>query len=165
MGNLLTLKRLKELLSYNPETGDFHWLVPRGRAKKGDLAGCTHGYGHRQITIDRKQYRAHRLAWFYIHGKWPEEEIDHIEHDQSDNAINLLRDVPHKENQKNRKLNSNNTSGVAGVCFRPLKNKWKAYISVNRKVKNLGEFTSFKEAVEARKEAEVRYGYHENHGK
>lgn len=165
MGNLLTSERLKELLSYNSETGDFHWLVQRGRAKKGDLAGCTNVYGYRQITIDQKQYRAHRLAWLYTHGEWPEGEIDHIEHDQLDNGINLLRDVPHRENQKNRKKNSNNTSGVVGVCFRPLKNKWKAQIGVDRKVKNLGEFTSFKEAVEARKEADVEYGYHKNHGK
>ena len=161
----LTQARLKELLHYNAKTGIFTWVADRHSGRVGKVAGCINkadGYLH--LTIDRKVYKAHRLAWFYVHGEWPE-EIDHIKHDKVDNRIKKMRSVSHSENQKNRLMGSNNKSGFNGVSKRKRGNVWTAYIQVDGVKINLGEHATFSRAVGARKAANKKYGFHENHGR
>lgn len=100
----MTQEELHQLLDYNPETGKFFWKVNmRGKVKIGTKAGCVckiHGY--ELINIKNKQYRAHRLAWLYVHGKWPNPEIDHINRVKTDNRIANLREADRSMNNLNR---------------------------------------------------------------
>ena len=163
----LTQARLKEVLDYNPETGVFRWriTVNRNKAHAGTVAGWIRSNGYLMISIDKKEYRAHRLAWLYIYGKWPENQIDHENQIRSCNAIKNLRDVTNAINCKNQRITKRNTSGITGVCWDKSRNKWLASIVVNYKQINLGRFEKIKDATRARKAAERKYGFHPNHGK
>ena len=79
---MLTAKRLRKWLKYDPATGVFRWRANRhGRVEIGDVAGCiVQPKGHRVIGIDDGRYRANRLAWLYMTGKWPKLEINYINH-------------------------------------------------------------------------------------
>lgn len=167
---MLTFERLRELLDYNPETGSFVWRVSRpGRhAKKGQIAGrvrsSSGGKKYRQIHMGSKCYLEHRLAYFWMTGTWPEQEIDHIDGNGENNKWVNIRSVTKSENRKNRRKYSRNTSGVTGVTFHRLTNKWQASIKVDGRSVYLGLFSSYDDAVKCRKQAEVKYGFHPNHG-
>ncbi len=159
---MITQKQIRELFEYSPETGLFIRLKSRGNSKKGTIAGTINRTGYIHIKIDGKKYMAHRLAWLYEYGNFPEKHIDHI---KTDNRICNLREVSQSENNRNRLTNCNNNSGVTGVDFHTKTNRWRARISVDSKLVHLGLFSTFSEAVDARKNAEILYGYHENHGR
>lgn len=158
---------LKNIIDYNRKTGSFIWKVKIGnRIKSGDVAGSFNkasGYIH--IQINGKKYQAHRLAWLYEYGYMPKEHIDHKNHNRKDNRITNLRDVKQKENNKNASKRKDNTSGVTGVHWCKQHNRWKSIINVDGKNKFLGRFVDFSDAVNARKNAEVLYGFSKNHGK
>lgn len=155
---LLSQEKLKSLLHYDPETGVFTWLVrASSSAKVGSVAGCLETYGYVVIRIDRKNYKAHRLAWLYLHGNLPPKQLDHINRDRSDNRICNLRLATSAENNQNRSLSTKNTSGHIGVCWFKRTKKWKANIKLNNKEIHLGYFTDLSEAIEARKAAEVKF--------
>lgn len=164
----ITQFHLRDVLEYDPETGVFTWLVSCKWNRKGKVAGCMHtgktGYRHIFIRIDNRLYKAHRLAWLYVTGRWPVNEIDHIDHDGANNKWLNFREVTRLQNSHNQSKPSDNTSGVVGVCWHKIYNKWVARINVNRKQIFLGCFAEFSEAVSARKEAEIQYGFHSNHG-
>ena len=160
---MITQKELKELLYYDPISGVFTWLKPKqGRKKSGSVGGGSAGYI--EIHINGRKYQAHRLAWLYIYGVWPEHQIDHINHIVSDNAIGNLREATHQENGRNQSLNSRNTSGVCGVSWDNVYEKWLSQIGVNGRAINLGRFHDKFEAICARKSANNKFGFHENHG-
>src|SRR5258707_393996 len=94
---------LRKYLSYDAGTGEFRWLrTDRAHCRTvGKIAGCVGNDGYLFITVCRKFYTAHRLAWFYIHGKWPTEQIDHIDGDRLNNAISNLREATNLQNQRN----------------------------------------------------------------
>ena len=75
---LLTQERLKELLSYDCETGLFTRRYSMNRHKEGSIAGAPHNKGYVQIMVDFNNYLAHRLAWLYVYGKFPDGQIDQI---------------------------------------------------------------------------------------
>ena len=158
----LTQQRLKELLSYDQDTGAFVWRVQRGKALAGLVARTLNSSGHIKIGIDGYEYLAHRLAWLYVYGQMPENEIDHINGIRSDNSINNLRDVPSFVNRRNTARYSNNTTGVTGVS--KAKGKYRAYIEGYGRRICLGVFLTIEEASEARKKANVDYGYTSRHG-
>jgi hypothetical protein len=165
----LTPERLKSLLSYNPETGEFAWLVSRGNRLVGEIAGCPVYFGRSRklyisIKIDCKNYLAHRLVWLYSYGEWPKNQIDHIDQSSLNNRLSNLRDVTNSENSKNKKIPRNNKSGVMGVFFSNDTQKWAATIMVNGKTIYLGYFDLKDDAITARKNAEVKYNFHPNHG-
>jgi len=162
---MITQKELKEILDYNPETGVFIWLKHNKNQKSiGDAAGHLMAEGRTSIRINYISYLLHRLAWLYVYGKWPN-EIDHINHNQSDNRISNLREVTHRENMLNQSMCKNNTSGVTGVYWHKKNNKWFASIMVKGVAIHLGiSFDKF-EMMCARKSAEIKYGFHVNHGK
>ncbi len=179
----LTQAQLKKVLHYCPDTGIFTWLQ-RGRdtfksdrgfrrfnsTVAGKMAGhVTKRRGYCEIGIAYagakcKLYKAHRLAWLYIKGEWPN-LIDHINGDKIDNRIINLRDTDVSGNLKNAKTYITSKTGVPGVRWRSDVNKWHAVISINRKTKHLGYFESLFDAICARKSAEIKNGYHPNHGR
>jgi len=168
MSNAITQSRLHDVLNYDPLTGVFMWVSLGKGIRKNKIAGCVHknpnGYRHIFIRIDRKLYKAHRLAWLYMTGKWPTDEIDHEDHDGTNNKWLNLREATHMQNQQNMSKPSDNTSGTVGVCWHKVYGKWIARINVNRKQIFLGCFIDINKAVIARKEAEAKYGFHSNHG-
>lgn len=145
----LTQNRLKEVLQYDKNTGDFFWLkTVSNRAIFGKKAGSlSHGYV--AINIDKKKYLAHRLAWLYVYGSFPTKNIDHIDCNTQNNAINNLREANQKENLANIRISKKNSSGYKGVHFHKGTQKWRAVVSVNNKPKHLGLFTNPQDASNA----------------
>lgn len=140
-------ERLKQLLHYDPETGIFRWLVRRGPKFPGDVAGSENDKGYIQIGLDGKTYRAHRLAWLYMTGEWPKDEIDHRNRVPNHNWFDNLREAGGNQNQANVDKQKNNTSGYKGVQLYKRTGKWQAYIIVNRKQKHLGYFSKVEDAA------------------
>lgn len=139
---MLTQERLKELLRYDPETGIFVRLVyTSSNAQAGSIAGCKMNTGYIKITVLNIAYLAHRLAWLYVYGEFPNGQIDHINNIKTDNNICNLREVSNAENAQNkRNHNSNNKLGILGVSMS--KGKFKAGIRINRRGINLGTFAT-----------------------
>ena len=162
---MLIQSELKRLLHYDPNTGIFTRLVEVGNSINiGDIAGTILGSGYEGIRVLGKSYLAHRLAWLYTHGEWPKNQIDHVNHNKLDNRIINLREVTQQENTKNQALYKNNKSGVAGVHWCKISKKWVVQVGIRKKRIKLGYFLDKFEAICARKSAEKKYGYHENHG-
>ena len=160
----IDIETLRNAVSYDEETGLFKWSKPRCKVQVGDALGYKRKDGYIHMKFNGVSILGHVLAWFYVHGKPPDGEIDHINHDRSDNRISNLRDVPAKENAKNRKRYANNRTGHTGVFFDKACGKYKANINVDGKLKHLGTFTGIAHAITARRWAEDTYGYHANHG-
>ena len=150
---MLTQSELKELLSYDPATGVFVWRVARRGVKAGDEAGRNSGIGYRQITINGRYYLTHRLAWLYVHGVWPAEEVDHINGKRDDNRIENLRAVNRKQNGENQALQNKNQSGHRGVYWHKACGKWQASVRHHGKSYYLGLFDILEEAAAAAKQA------------
>jgi len=144
---IITQEYLKSILNYNPKTGVFTWINPKIRKDLiGKIAASIHSDGYLTIQIMKKNCKAHRLAWLYMTGEWPKEQIDHINGDRADNSFSNLREVSNQQNQFNRKVNKNNKSGYKGVSFVKRTGKWVAQINLNNKRVSLGFFES---AIEA----------------
>lgn len=161
----LTIARLYEVLDYDPITGAFRWIrrQPAGRPSQGGIAGTLTSRGYREIFIDRKKYRASRLAWFYMTGNWPDEEIDHKNRVKDDDRWENLRGATSSQNKANTALTSRNTSGVKGVSWyrdpRWNYGSWTACIRRNGKTVHLGYFDTIEEAGTAyAKAAKEIYG-------
>lgn len=165
---MLTQDQLKEVLHYSPETGVFTWLVsPCPRLRKGAEAGCVNiqsGKPYRVVGVRYQLYPAHRLAFLYMTGEFPEDQVDHIDGNGCNNIWSNLRAVTGLENQKNRRKNANNTSGRTGIYWNVNRNRWVSRIMVEGKSKYLGCFTNKEDAIAARKKAEAELGFHKNHG-
>lgn len=113
---MLTQERLKELVTYDENTGEFRWKVATAhRIKVGDLAGCYDGEGYRRIKVEGKPYLVHRLAWLYTYGTFPVKDIDHINGIKHDNSLINLRVATRSENQRNTKTRSTNSTGIKGL--------------------------------------------------
>ena len=153
----LTADRLREVLDYCPETGEFTRKVAYGKFKAGECAGGLLNTGYVSISVDGSPYLAHRLAWLHVHGEWPMGHVDHINHIESDNRLCNLRDVTHKQNHQNLLKFSNNTSGYPGVCWHKASGKWHSRIGHHGKDINLGLFDDLEAAIAARKAAEKIY--------
>lgn len=174
---------LRKLIRYDPATGKMYWLertpemfgpssrfLPEVLARQwnsrhvGHEALCgPHGDGYLDGSVLGVSVYAHRAAWCVHYGYWPEAQIDHINGCRDDNRLGNLRCVSRSDNLKNAKKTSANSSGVMGVS-RHSRRGWVANIGHNNRKIYLGLFSSFEEAVEARKSAEKEYGFHPNHG-
>ena len=142
---MLSASRLRKLLSYAPATGVFRWRVHKGGPKiAGDVAGTIHPpKGYRNICIDGKFYRANRLAWLYMTGKWPKLEIGYINHNTSDARwANLRAMTPSQRGATSRRRNK---LGVRGVWITK-SGKYVAHIKVAGKKKYLGLFDTIEKA-------------------
>jgi hypothetical protein len=168
---VLPIEYLRKRLRYEPDTGKLFWLDHDGMPQKwrtrwaGREAFTTvHSKGYRCGGIDNRSYLTHRVIWALVYGTWPKDQIDHKNGDKIDNRLVNLRDVSHAENRKNVSKQSNNTSGACGVRWDKRREKWQAQIMVGRKFHHLGLFTSFDDAVAARRAADKLYGFSERHG-
>lgn len=176
---------LRQLLRYEAETGKLFWL-PRGpehmtrigrhvpelaasiwndRFAGKEAFTATDHAGYKCGSVQCHQLRAHRVAWAVHYGAWPENTIDHIDGCRANNSISNLRDVSHKTNCQNTKRPSHNTSGHIGVARNPRSHgKWVATIKVDGRLTHLGTFSSYDEAVSARKTANIAFGFGPSHG-
>jgi len=148
----ITAEYLRTIIIYDPETGLFRWpKKPAARVGWSDALGYIH------VRIGRsKLYLAHRLAWLYVFGEWPEGVIDHINGHTSDNRISNLRVCTQQQNCQNRKPVWDRSSIRSGVSFDKRRKKFRAYITIGRKQMYLGRFGTAEEATEARKNAELK---------
>jgi hypothetical protein len=121
----LTAARLRQVLSYSQETGLFHWLKTERRVKAGDLAG-SYTQGYFNVQVDGVLYRAHRLAWLYVHSDWPAKGIDHINGDGRDNRLVNLREADQSQNMANARRRAECKSGFKGVTA--YRSRWVASI-------------------------------------
>jgi hypothetical protein len=139
---MIALERLKTLLHYDETTGGFVWLVsPANNVPAGSVAGSIHRIqGYRVIRVDGKAERAHRLAWLYVTGENPPEQIDHINGVRSDNRFCNLRPATNGQNQQNSKTQSNNRLRIKGVCRCKKTGRYKAQIGHNGENIFLGRF-------------------------
>ena len=156
---MLTHDALKERLSYDPNTGVFSYKSPvRGRVT-GATAGTVRPDGYLTIILFGKPYATSRLAWLYVYGKWPNEEIDHIDRNPSNNRIENLRDVSRSQNNCNHRVRSDSKTGVKGVHFHLASGLWHVTIRSYGKKRSVGYFKNIAEAAEASRAAEI-----ETHG-
>jgi hypothetical protein len=155
--NLLTQSDLHSLLEYNSETGEFKWKVTAANnsIKVGTVAGYSKVNGYICIGIKKLEYYAHRLAWLYVYGVWPKEQIDHINRIRIDNRINNLRSVSNQINVQNQGLRKGSVSGVKGVNWYKKNKKWQARINYNKKTLHVGYYENFDDARFAREIAEM----------
>lgn len=121
-------------------------------------------FGHKQGKLFNKVQKAHRIIWLWATGELPD-QIDHINGIPGDNRLANLRNVSSQENQRNVKLTDRNKSGFVGVCFRESTKRWRANIKIDGKTIYLGNFKNIDDAINARKEANIKYGFHPNHGR
>lgn len=162
----LSLERLKESLHYNPSTGLFVWKIsPCNSIKIGDIAGYKRKDDYIVLRLDKKRYLAHRVAWFYVYGVFPDNCLDHINQNPSDNRIDNLREVTFLENCRNKRKGRRNSTGCLGVSYSKKNKKYQSSIRFNQKHIWLGYSDNLQDAIDKRKQAEIKYGYHENHGK
>ena len=159
---------LRSLITYDPDTGVFIWkrrIFTSARAEcwnttfAGTVAGREATNGYWDISVDYTRYRAHRLAWLYVTGEWPSDKIDHINGNKKDNRFINLRPATSYQNSCNSKGRSHNLTGLKGVGvwhYRGIK-YFRARITVNKKVFNLGYFKTPEEAYAAYCAASEKY--------
>lgn len=157
MKNDITQERLKLLLSYDKDTGVFYWNVSAANnsIKIGSVAGSLTKNGYIGIGIEKQQYYAHRLAWLYVHGVLPNDQIDHINRDRADNRIVNLRSVSNQANAQNQGLRKGSLSGYRGVNWYKRGGKWQARIHHNNKTMHVGYYDNLQDAKLAREIAEI----------
>lgn len=138
-------------IHYDAETGVFTWAVSGPGISKGKVAGHVNGSGYLTIKLGRKPYRAGRLAWFLVHGSWPDGVIDHINGCRSDNRIANLRDVSHDMNMHNKRaaMRNNRSSGLLGVTWNKQHKRWQSKVMANKVFHHVGLFGTAQEAHEA----------------
>ena len=165
MIDLTEQKYLKELFRYDPVSGKLYWRVNKSsRARIGVEANCLTKYGYYNVSIDYKRYLVHRIIWKMITGTDPD-SIDHINGTRHDNRIENLRSVDTSINMKNKSIRKDNPHGKTGAYWNKQNKNWRATIGLNGKLKCLGSFKNKEDAVKARNEAELKYNFHENHGR
>ena len=148
-------------LDFNQETGVFTWKNDGTRGvKAGDIAGSKMKSGYVMLSVKGKKLLAHRIAWLFVHGEFPEGNIDHINRNKSDNRIANLRPATYEQNAQNRLKNIKNTSGYKGVTWHKRDERWQAAITVKGKVLHLGYYKVLDDASKAYIEASKKYQSH-----
>lgn len=136
----MDIEQLRERLSYEPETGLFRWVRPRIGMVSGAVAGSVNNYGYVVINTSGRMFKAHRLAWLFVHGEEAHGLMDHINGDRADNRIANLRVVTAQQNATNRCARSDSKSGAKGIYWRESKRRWIAEICSHGKRVCLGSF-------------------------
>lgn len=146
---MLTAEKLREVLSYNPMTGEFLWLIKSNSRAIGSIAGTLDAKGYCCIKINQCVYKAHRLAWLYVYGVWPTKRLDHFDGVKNNNRLTNLREATPTQNLFNTGLCSSNTSGFKGVSFYKRVGMFVASARINGKKKHLGFHATAELASEA----------------
>jgi len=138
---LITHEQLKQLLSYDIKSGHFIWNCDRGSNKvKGLIADNKSVKGYLTLHINYKQYRSHRVVWFYHYGEWPKGQIDHINGIRDDNRIENLRVCTNRQNSQNRIRHK--SGKLVGVHYHKASKKFKVEVYLNGKKVYLGLYLS-----------------------
>lgn len=157
-----------ELFDYDSDTGVITRRLAVKAQKAGSIPGCLDQDGYTKVSVNRKTYLAHRIAWLLHFGEWPSGMLDHIDGDKQNNRIANLRLATSHANQRNRKITATNTSGVNGVVVHKVTGKWQAQasrtIEGKKRFIHLGLFDSLFDAAAARKSFELKNGYSHRHG-
>jgi hypothetical protein len=142
---MMTAEELRERLDYDPETGVFTWRRSEStRVKIGGVAGTYTEKGYVRVRVLGRPYRAHRLAWLYVRGVWPQDQIDHINGIRDDNRIENLREATNAENQRNMKKRAGKRCALKGVHV--ANGRFRAVITVAYKRFYLGNYNTEEEA-------------------
>lgn len=184
---LPSINLLNEFFELDVDTGFLywkqrksHWFKPNSETSKlklteehrcnlwnikhaGNKAGRLNVQGYRVVTILYKLYQEHRIIYKMFYGHDPE-YVDHINGIRHDNRPSNLRSVSNTENQRNTKINSNNTSGYVGITWCKWTNTWLGHIGIRNRTE-CKRFIMLEDAINWRKQKEVEYNYHENHGR
>jgi len=159
-GSFITQKELKEILEYNPKTGIFTCRIPTSnKYRVGDILGTSDIKGYAIISIYNKKYRAHRLAFLYMKGYFPENDVDHKDRVKWNNKWNNLRESSRQCNMRNKSVQINNKSGISGVYFNKREQRWISRINVSGKSIFIGGYKNFNDAVLARWKKEVELNW------
>ena len=167
--DVLSPDELRDLLDYDPASGLLTWK----RVTRGNLVNligreaCARVKppgGYKVGIIAGREYYAHRVIWALVHGEWPK-YVDHIDGNKLNNRLSNLRSVDAATSARNMPRLRTNRSGVSGVSYSERRRKWHAYIQVNRRKHHVGFFENFSEAGSARQSAQIRFGFHPNHGR
>lgn len=156
---------LLETIFYDPGSGSFTRLKRQANMLPGSIAGSPDGKGYLRVQVFGKRCKAHHLAWFYMTGSWPSDQIDHINGDGMDNRWSNLRLADIRVNAKNRPKHAKTRTLIPGVKWRPDRGAWSVRIYQDGREIGLGTFKDLLEALCVRKSAEIRLGFHENHGR
>lgn len=151
----LEAETLRRLLRYDPLSGRFAWAEPRQGLGLGRAVGHLDRKGYVRIKVDGVAYLAHRLAFLYMAGQWPTEQVDHIDGDRANNRWVNLREATNSQNQCNRPRRRTNKSGFKGVHKR--RYGYRAEIWGNGRLINLGSFASAEAAHRAYVAAAKQY--------
>ena len=146
---MLTHERLKQVLHYDPSSGRWTRMFCYQSRMVGEEAGSIHPKGYRYLKVDGVSYKSNRLAFFYMTGEWPSDQIDHENLGRADDKWENLREATQSQNKANCNAYKTNKSGFKGVYFSTHKRRWVASIQVNKKRINLGAFDSPESASEA----------------
>lgn len=148
--NDFSIEGLKSIIHYDRKTGVIRRIFNHGTCVPCDVVlGKESKQGYIKVSVFGKLYGAHRIAWFYVRGRWPVGDIDHIDGNKANNAFSNLREVSHCVNIQNQvKARKGSSSGFLGVSAAPF-NKWVARIAVDGKNKYLGHYTTPEDAHEA----------------
>ena len=162
---LPSLERLRELLSYDPETGVLIWkILPATNRRNigfnnkcgGKVAGTVGLKGYLIIGIGKSYYLAHRIIWKMMTGEDPADLIDHEDTDRLNNRWKNLRETANGPNIQNSKLRSDNRSGVKGVFWDAPHKAWRAVLTTNGVSTRLGRFKSLEEATSVITQARLK---------
>lgn len=141
---------VRSLLRYEPETGNFIRLVQTSRRiKVGDVAGGKNAIGYIQVSVAGHVCLAHRLAWFYMTGEWPKDQIDHINGDRSDNRWSNLREADKALNMQNQRRapKHNRSTGLLGAS--KSRYGYRSQIWISDQHYHLGYYKTAEEAHQA----------------
>lgn len=181
--DFISVDMLRELLRLDADTGLLFWKAREphhfvSTERRSARATCGNwnarhagkeafftvdAFGYKRGVVGNRQLSAARVVFAIHHGHWPKLHIDHINGIKTDNRPRNLRDVSRHVNMRNRAISVNSSTGVHGVSF--YAGKYDAYITDGGKKLNLGRFPTIEQAIHARKAAEVKLGYHPNHGR
>ena len=154
--NEISIERLKFLFSYK-DGNIIRNVAKPPNTKRGDVAGTLNDSGYLLVNVDGNSIRVHKIIWAIHYNEWPKLEIDHINGIRSDNRIENLRLASHSENAQNSFVRCTSRTGIKGVRLRDDTGKYHAYIQINKKIIDLGCYDKIKDAVSARKQAEIKY--------
>lgn len=171
---------ISSVLEYDALTGVLKWKPREQESFKSNKAGEAIRWNRRYSgkpaftaktnsgyfcgAVNKVVMQAHIVAWCIHYGTWPDGEIDHINGDRADNRIGNLRKVTRSENRRNSKTPKNNTSGVIGVSLYTHERKTPKWVA-SILSQPIGYFNTKEEAILARKDAEIKHKFHENHGR
>lgn len=165
MKDIHNYELIDSMLSYDPESGVFVWNTNRGSARKGKEAGTVNSAGYIAICVGGIVYRAHRIAFYIMTGKFPDKTVDHINGDRTDNRWINLRSVGQSLNLKNAKISTSNKSGVVGVFWEKRNSRWRSIIVDFNGRYIYKSSRTLLDAVAWRKSKEKEYGHSETFGR